>query len=215
VIDYVENNTSVIWEALQEHLLLSLVPVVMGLIISLPIGYFAVRYRWAYHPLINLSSTLYAVPSLALFVTLPALLGTQILNPVNIIVALTVYTVALMVRTVADGLNSVDSIVTQAATALGYRRLRRLFRVELPLAVPVIAAGLRIATVSNISLVSVGALIGVGGLGALFTQGLQLNYLAPILVGMILSAGLAAACDLTIVFAQRKLTPWVNKGAAR
>jgi osmoprotectant transport system permease protein len=214
MINYVENNTSVIWEALKEHLLLALVPVVMGLLIALPIGYLAVRYRGAYHPLINVSSTLYAVPSLALFVTLPGVLGTQILNPLNIIVALTVYTVALMARTVADGLDSVDPIVTQAATALGYRRLRRLFRVELPLAVPVIAAGLRVATVSNISLVSVGALIGVGGLGALFTRGLQLNYLAPILVGMILSAALAATCDLTIVFVQRKLTPWITRGAA-
>ena len=108
--------------------------------------------------------------------------------------ALTVYTVALLVRVVADGLKSVDPLVTEAASAMGYRRLRRLVSVELPIALPVILAGLRVATVANISLVSVGALIGVGGLGALFTRGSSSYYTPPIVVGIVLSVLLAAVC---------------------
>jgi osmoprotectant transport system permease protein len=126
------------------------------------------------------------------------------------VVALTIYTVALLARTVADGLRSVDVLVTRSATAMGYRRLRRLRDVELPVALPVILAGLRVATVANISLVSVGALIGVGGLGQLFTRGFQLFYLPPILVGIILSVLLAAVADTVIVLIQRAITPWTR-----
>jgi osmoprotectant transport system permease protein len=153
---------------------------------------------------------LYSIPSLALFVFLPVLLGTKVLSPVNVVVALTVYTVALLARTVADGLRSVDPVVVQAATAMGYRRTRRLIDVELPIALPVILAGLRVATVSNISLVSVGSLIGIGGLGQLFTRGFQLFYLEPILIGVILSVVLAGIADLIIVLVQRAITPWTR-----
>ncbi len=153
---------------------------------------------------------LYSIPSLALFVFLPVLLGTKILAPANIVVALTIYTVALLARTVADGLRAVDPVITQSATAMGYRRMRRLVDVELPVALPVILAGLRVATVSNISLVSVGALIGIGGLGQLFTRGFQLFYLEPIIIGIILSVLLAGLADLIIVLVQRALTPWTK-----
>ena len=155
------------------------------------------------------------MPSIALFVFLPVVLGTKILDPVNIVVALSLYTLALLLRTVVDGLTSVPLAVTQAATAVGYRRLGLLLSVELPLAVPVILAGVRVATVSNVSLVSVGALLGVGGLGALFTDGLQRDYLAPILVGIVLSLLLALVLDTFIVGVQRILTPWVRAGDQR
>lgn len=210
MIQYLQNNQAIVWQALQEHLYLALLPILLGFVISLPLGYLAVRFPRFYHPLINTFGILYSIPSLALFVFLPVLLGTKVLSPVNIVVALTVYTVALLARTVADGLRSVDAVVVQAATAMGYRRTRRLIEVELPIALPVILAGLRVATVSNISLVSVGSLIGIGGLGQLFTRGFQLFYLEPILIGIILSVLLAGIADLIIVLVQRAITPWTR-----
>ena len=212
---YLQTSGGAVLAALQQHIVLALLPVLIGLAIALPLGYLAHRHRWLYLPLIGVGSTLYAVPSIALFVFLPVVLGTKILDPVNIVVALSLYTLALLMRTVVDGLTSVPLAVTQAATAVGYRRLGLLLRVELPLAVPVILAGVRVATVSNVSLVSVGALLGVGGLGALFTDGLQRDYLAPILVGIVLSLLLALVLDTFIVGVQRVLTPWVRAGEQR
>jgi osmoprotectant transport system permease protein len=210
VITYVGNNADTILAALRQHIVLALLPVVIGFLVALPLGYLGVRFPWLYHPLVNVCGVLYSIPSLALFVFLPIILGTKILSPLNIVVALSVYTVALLARTVADGLRSVDGLVVRSATAMGYRRLRRLTDVELPVALPVILAGLRVATVANISLVSVGALIGVGGLGQLFTRGFQLFYLPPILVGIILSVLLAGVADLVIVLVQRAVTPWTR-----
>ncbi|WP_028279871.1 ABC transporter permease [Arthrobacter sp. H5] len=212
MIDYISSNTEVIWRAFSEHVFLALIPVLLAIVISLPLGYLAVRYSKLYYPLVNVSSILYAIPSLALFLLLPPIIGTRVLSPLNIIIALTIYSVALMVRVVADGLNSVDPTVTQAATAMGYRRIKRLFSVELPIALPVMLAGLRVATVANVSIVSVGALLGVGGLGALFLRGLQLDYLDPIIVGIVLSVLLAAVCDSVIVLVQRRFTPWSRVG---
>ncbi|GGN22091.1 glycine/betaine ABC transporter permease [Actinoplanes campanulatus] len=210
MIEYLRNNADTVWLALQEHVWLALLPVLFGFVIALPVGYLGVRFPVLYHPLVNTCGVLYSIPSLALFVFLPVVLGTKVLSPVNIVVALTIYTVALLARTVADGLRSVDPVVVQAATAMGYRRVRRLTGVELPMALPVILAGLRVATVSNISLVSVGALIGIGGLGQLFTRGFQLFYIEPILVGIVLSVLLAGLADLIIVLVQRAVTPWTR-----
>ncbi|SNY67250.1 ABC transporter permease [Paractinoplanes atraurantiacus] len=210
MIQYLQNNSDTVLAALRQHLYLALVPVLLGFVIALPVGYLGVRFPWLYHPLVNVCGVLYSIPSLALFVFLPVVLGTKILSPLNIIVALTIYTVALLARTVADGLRSVDKLVNEAATAMGYRRTRRLIDVELPVALPVILAGLRVATVANISLVSVGALIGIGGLGQLFTRGFQLFYLEPIIVGIVLSVLLAAVADLIIVLIQRAVTPWAR-----
>ncbi len=212
MIDYVRSNRDLILAAFVEHVALALIPVVIGIVVALPLGFLAVRRDWLYQPIVTISGVLYSIPSLALFVTLPVVIGTKVLSPLNIIVALAIYTVALLVRSVADALRSVDRTVTQAATAMGYRPVRRLFGVDLPIALPVMLAGLRVATVANISLVSVGAIIGVGGLGALFTRGLQLRYLAPIIVGIVLSVLLAAVCDTLIVLAQRYFTPWARFG---
>ncbi|WP_045747998.1 ABC transporter permease [Actinoplanes rectilineatus] len=210
MIQYLTNNSATVLAALQQHIMLALLPVLIGFAAALPIGYLGVRFPWLYHPLINTCGVLYSIPSLALFLFLPVILGTKVLSPVNIVVALSIYTVALLARTVADGLRSVDTTVTQAATAMGYRRTRLLLDVELPVAMPVILAGLRVATVSNISLVSVGTLIGVGGLGQLFTRGFQLFYMEPILIGIILSVLLAGLADLIIVLIQRAVTPWAR-----
>ncbi|MEJ7704193.1 MAG: ABC transporter permease subunit [Geodermatophilaceae bacterium] len=165
MIDYVRNNYELILAAFGQHIALALIPVLIGAVVALPLGYLAVRRAWLYQPLVTISGVLYSIPSLALFVVLPLIIGTKVLSPLNIIVALAIYTVALLVRSVADALRSVDRNVTQAATAMGYRPVKRLFGVDLPIALPVMLAGLRVATVSNISLVSVGAIIGVGGSG--------------------------------------------------
>jgi osmoprotectant transport system permease protein len=208
VITYFKQHHDEILTWLGNHIWLSAVPVVLGLLIALPLGWLAQRYRWLYAPLISIAGLLYTIPSIALFVVLPGMLGTKVLDPINVAVALTVYTVALLVRVVADGLASVPDDVAQAATAMGYKRFQRLVAVELPIAVPVIAAGLRVAAVSNVSLVAVAATIGVPELGQLFTNGFQLSYFAPIIIGIVLCVALALVFDTVIVLATRLLTPW-------
>ena len=208
MITYFKQHHDEILTWLWNHIWLSAVPVVLGLLIALPLGWLAQRYRWLYAPLISIAGLLYTIPSIALFVVLPGMLGTKVLDPINVAVAPTIYTVALLVRVVADGLASVPDDVAQAATAMGYKRFQRLVAVELPIAVPVIAAGLRVAAVSNVSLVAVAATIGVPELGQLFTNGFQLSYFAPIIIGIILCVALALVFDTAIVLATRLLTPW-------
>ena len=208
MISYYRDNSAQINSWLGWHARLSALPLLIGLLIALPLGWLARRYRWAYPPMVSIAGLLYTIPSLALFILLPGLLKTRILDPSNVVVALTIYTVALLVRVVADGLGAVPDEVLQAATAMGYRRIGRLLKVELPIAVPVIAAGLRVAAVSNVSLVSVSALIGVPELGQLFTNGFQLSYQTPILLGIILSVLLALIFDSVIQLLARLLTPW-------
>jgi len=212
--DWIGDNAGLIVGKLGEHLYLALLPVVLGLAVALPLGFVVMRYPRLYAPMVTGSGVLYSIPSLSLFIVLPGILGTRILDPLNIIVALAVYTVALLVRTVVDGLRSVPDHVRQAATALGFKRYRQLLQVELPIALPVIVAGLRVATVANISLVSVGALIGVGGLGELFTDGFQRDFMTPIIVGVVLSVALALLADTVLVLVQRGLTPWARAGKA-
>jgi osmoprotectant transport system permease protein len=194
---------------------LAALPLFVGLVIALPIGWLASRYRWTYPPVVTVAGLAYTIPSLVLFLVLPGLLGTQILAPINVAVALTVYTVALLVRVVADGLSSVSTTTLAAASAMGYTNRQRLFAVQLPIAVPVIGAGLRVAAVSNVSLVSVASLLGVAQLGTLFTQGSQLNLLSPILLGLILIIVLALLFDVLIVLGIRLLTPWQRAVGAR
>lgn len=161
--------------------------------------------------MVGTAGLLYTIPSLALFVLLPPILGTKILDPMNIIVALTIYTVAMLVRVVADALDSVPQETVLAATAMGYRPYQTLLKVQLPVGVPVICAGLRVAVVSNVSLVSLAALLGIPQIGSLFTQGFQLRFYTPIIAGIALSLLLALVLDLLIVLANRLLTPWTPK----
>ncbi|MDQ0258526.1 ABC transporter permease [Sinomonas atrocyanea] len=193
-----------------QHLVLALVPLLLGLLISLPLAQ-AVRHRRAWRTgLLTLSSVLYTVPSLALFIILPVLLGTRILDPVNVIVALTVYAVALLVRSSLDALDSVDGELSLAAEALGHTAATRYFRVDLPLSLPVLVAGLRAVSVSNISLVSVAALVGMPNLGVLFTEGLQRGFITEIVVGLVAILVLALVMDLALVLAGRLLSPWAR-----
>jgi osmoprotectant transport system permease protein len=207
-MDHRSDDLGYLWD----HVYLSLLPVVVGLIISLPLGYVARRYRWSYPPIISITGLLYTIPSIALFVIVPPLFGLKSLDPKQVPIALTIYSVALLVRVVADGLASVSEETLLAASAMGFGRLRRLFSVELPIAAPVIAAGLRVATVSNVSLVAVAGTIGMDNLGRLFDEGIQLStptpYYPPIVLGIVLCVLLALTFDGVIVLGTRLLTPW-------
>jgi osmoprotectant transport system permease protein len=196
----------------REHVYLAGLPLLLGLLIALPLGWLARRYRALYTPLTAGFGLLYTIPSLALFILLPGILGTKILDRNNVLVAMTIYTVALLVRTVADALAAVPEDATQAATAMGFTRFRRFFAVELPLAVPVIAAGMRVAAVSNVSIVSVAAAIGIPQLGLLFTDGFARTFYDPIIVGLAACFVLALAFDLVILAVARVLTPWQRAG---
>jgi osmoprotectant transport system permease protein len=207
-LDHRSEDLGFLWK----HVYLSVLPVVFGLIISLPLGYLARRYRWTYPPIISITGLLYTIPSIALFVIVPPVFGLASLDPKQVPIALTIYSIALLTRVVADGLASVSEETLLAATAMGFGRLRRLFSVELPIAAPVIAAGLRVATVSNVSLVAVAGTIGMDNLGRLFDQGRQLStpdpYYPPIVLGIVLCVLLALTLDAVIVFGNRLLTPW-------
>jgi len=206
ILDHLDD----IGEFTLQHAWLAGLPLLLGLAIALPLGWLARRWSWAYTPIVVGTGLLYTIPSLALFILMPLFLPTNILDPLNVVVAMTIYTVALLTRTVADGLGAVPDDVVAAATAMGLRRVRRLLMVELPLAVPVIAAGMRVAAVSNVSIVSVAALIGVPQLGSLFTDGFYRDFLDPIVAGVIASVLLALLFDLVIVATAWVLTPWTR-----
>ena len=195
---------------LGEHILLAIVPVLAALLAAIPLGYLVFRTGRGANPLLALCGVIYSIPSLALFVALPLVLSTSILSPINVAVALTIYSVALLIRSVVDGLRSVPLPVKQSATAMGYGWFARLVRVELPLAMPVIFAGLRVATVSNIALVSVAAMIGSGALGKLFDRGLASRFYTPLIVGLVLSVLLALVADALILLLQRNTLPWAR-----
>lgn len=205
---YFSDNHTQVLDWLRTTVWLALVPLVIGLAISLPIGWLASRYRWSYAPVISIGGLLYTIPSIVLFLALPGILGTGILDPLNVAVALTVYSVALLVRVVADGLRSVDATTLDAASAMGFTERQRLLSVQLPMAVPVIGAGLRVAAVSNVSLIAVASSLGVSQLGSLFTLGATTSDTAPIWLGLILFVLLALVIDALILLGVRLATPW-------
>lgn len=208
VWDYFTAHQSDVLSWLLTTLWLAAVPIVVGLVVALPIGWVASRYRWSYPPITSATGLLYTIPSLVMFLVLPGILGTKILAPVNVAVGLTVYTVALLVRTVADGLNSVSAATLESAAAMGYTPRQRLFSVQLPLAVPVIGAGLRVAAVSNVSLISVASVIGVTQLGELFVIGYTEDSVPPTILGLLIFIALALVFDAIILLIVRVLTPW-------
>lgn len=196
------------WTLTVIHLRLSLVPVLIGLVIALPLGA-VVQRRAALRRLVSLTaSVVFTIPSLALFVVLPLIIPTRILDEANVIVALTLYATALLVRAVPEALDAVPAQVRDAATALGYHPLTRILKVELPLSIPVLVAGLRVVVVTNISMVAVGAVIGIGGLGTWFTEGYQADKSDQVVAGIIVVLGLALVIDVLIMLAGRLATPW-------
>ncbi|WP_300078500.1 ABC transporter permease subunit [Propioniciclava sp.] len=208
-------NLDVIGGHLAHHLLLAVPPIVASFLLALPIGWLATRLGWLRTPLLTAAGLLYAIPSLPLFVVLPLVLGTGIRDPFNIIVALTLYGLALMVPATADALASIDPRVVDAADALGHGRVRRFLTVELPVAGPTLLAGLRVVAVSTVSLVTVGAVLGVPSLGSLFTDGFQRGILAAIGTGIVTTVGLALVIDGLLVLLGRAVLPWTRPASGR
>ena len=204
---WLDRNFDTVLEDLQEHIEIALVALFLGALIAFPIGLIAYRWRVTYGPILAITQILYTVPSLALFVLLINAVG---LGQTPVIIGLTIYSLVILVRNLVEGLRSVPRETIDAATAMGFRQTRRLFAVELPIALPAIIAGLRLAAVSNISLVSVGALIGTGGLGQLFIHGFQIDNPIEIWVGIVATLLLALVIDLLIVGGGRLLTPWTR-----
>jgi osmoprotectant transport system permease protein len=204
-----DNRAQIIDLALT-HAWLSAVPLVLGFVVAVPIGWYASRHPRLRGPLLSTGSVLYSIPSLPLFVILPGIIGTGFLSPLNVVVALTIYAAAIMVRSSTDAFTSVSPPVLDAATATGYSSRQRGLSVELPLAGPVLLAGLRVISVSTVSLVSVGAIIGVSSLGSLFTDGFRRNFTTEIIVGVVGIVVLALIFDALLVLVGRILMPWAS-----
>ena len=203
------------WQLTVIHLRLSLVPVLIGLVVAVPVGALVQRTRTLRRVTTVTASIIFTIPSLALFVVLPLIIPTRILDEANVIVALSLYTTALLVRAVPEALDAVPAEVRDAATAIGYRPVMRILKVELPLSVPVLVASLRVVAVTNISMVAVGSVIGIGGLGTWFTDGYQDDKSDQIIGGIIAIFVLAVVIDTLIMAAGRFATPWVRVGRPR
>jgi osmoprotectant transport system permease protein len=207
---WLPRNVDKIAEATGQHLYLALLPVLFGLIVSIPLGWAASRWPAVRLVLVPLAGVLYTIPSLALITLVPLLIGTKIIDPLNVQVPLAIYTVALLVRSVTDALLAVPREVTAAATAVGFRPTKRFLSVELPLAIPVIVAGLRVAAVSAMSLTSVGALIGIGGLGGLITEGFRRNNAVEMVIAIGLIVVIALILDALLLLTGKLITPWTR-----
>lgn len=214
-MNWVLNNLDLIGELTIEHLRQSALPIVLGFLIAIPLGWLAFRYRLTRGLVLTVTGLLYTIPSLALLVLLPTVLGISVLSEANLIIALTIYAVAIMARSVSDALGSVDPAIRQSATAVGYGAWRRFWAVEFPLAGPVVLAGLRVAAVSTIALATVGILIGVDNLGYLFTNGYQRRIIPEILAGVVATMVIALVVDALLVLAGRVLMPWAPRRTTR
>lgn len=208
---WVVDNLPLIAEYLLAHLAQALPAIAAVLLLSIPIARLAQSWRPLRVVLVSGSSLLYAVPSLALFVILPIILGTGIRDVLNVVVALTLYGLALLVPATTDALDAIEPRALDAATAMGMGRVRRFLTVELPLAGPTILNGLRVVAVSTVSLTTVGAVLGVRSLGRLFTDGFQRGLTAEILTGLVLTLALALLLDALIVLGGRLAMPWTRR----
>jgi osmoprotectant transport system permease protein len=205
--NWVSTNLGQMGQLTAATALLGILPALIGLVVSVPLGIACARWRWLYPPVLSTSNALYALPSLALFTVLIPYTG---LGNVTVIIPLAIFSLCVLLPNVVDGLRGVPEPVRQAATAMGFSPLRRLALVELPIATPVVIAGLRVAVVSSISLASLGQLIGVSSLGEFFVDGLNRDFPTEIIAGMVLVIALALACDLLLVLARVLLTPWLR-----
>lgn len=213
-MDWVLSHLDEIRTLTVAHVGLAVPAIVLGFLVSVPLGYIAFRFRPARGVLLTLGNILYTIPGIALVVLVPVALGLAILNPTNVIIALLIYAVAIMVRSSADAFSSVSADVRQSASAQGYSPWQRFWRVELPLAGPVLLAGIRVVSVSTVSLATVGALVGIPNLGNLFTDAFQRQFPLEAVVGLITVVLLAAVFDVILTLIGRALMPW-NRGQKR
>ncbi|QCR19472.1 ABC transporter permease [Agrococcus sp. SGAir0287] len=207
-MDWVIANWNQVWDLTLNHARLSVAPIVVGFLVAVPLGRLAAGNRAARGIILSTGSALYAIPSLPLFLILPLILATRTLDEINLTVALTLYAIAIMVRSATDAFQSLPPATIGAATAIGYGRAGRFWRVELPLAGPVLLAGLRVVSVSTVAMVTVGALIGSDNLGYLFTNGRATNNVDSVLAGLVGTVVLAAIFDLVLQLAGRLAMPW-------
>lgn len=192
-----------------QHLYLAAIAIVVGFLISFALAIMSIRQRRLYPPIVALSGILYTVPSLALFAALVPITG---LTTLTAEVPLIIYTILIFVRNIVAGFDSVPSEVVEAADGMGYRGLERLRRVEIPLAIPLIVAGIRLAAVSTIGLVAVSGILGdrFGGLGFFIFEGYRRSFPTEIFAGALSSVILAVGVDVILVAIQRRLTPWTR-----
>ena len=208
--EYLISRAGALGDALTQHLGLVVASVLIGLALAFPLALLARRYPRLEGVVIGTTTAIYTIPSLALFSLLVPLTG---LGPTTVVLGLGPYSLTILVRNVLDGLAAVPADVREAATGMGYGASRLLFKVELPLALPTIMAGIRVATVSAVALTTVGAILDYGGLGDLLIQGKQSDFKAQVLVTSALCVLLAVTLDLLLVAAQRVLTPWTRTAA--
>ncbi|UOR02560.1 ABC transporter permease subunit [Leucobacter allii] len=206
-------NWGFVAELAWAHLLLSLPAIVLSVAVALPIGRFAFRRPRIGGPLLSLATLAYAIPALPLLIIIPALIGTPLRSWQTMVVVLGVYGVALLVRTVCDAFTAVDPALREAAVAIGYAPRGVFWRIDLPLAVPVLISGIRVVTVSTISLVTLGALVGIPSLGTLLTDGFQRGIAAEVWTGVLATVVLALVLDAAVLGIGRALTPWTHAAA--
>jgi osmoprotectant transport system permease protein len=205
--DWIGRNTDLIWSSLREHVILTGSAVAIGLLIALPLGVVASRWRRLYAPVLAVTGVLYTIPSLAAFALLLPYFG---LSRITVLIPLVSYTLLILVRNVVAGLDAVPAEVKDAADGMGFSRTRRLLRIELPLALPAIMAGVRIATVTTVGLTAVAGLLAIPSLGNLIYVGQNRPIRTAVTVGVVLSIALAVVADLLLALVQRLLTPWVR-----
>ena len=201
-----------IWTRIIQHFQLIVVPMLIGIVISLILAVWAVRQRWVYAPITLITGILYTIPSLAAFAVLRPITGLTFLTAW---IPLTTYTLLILFRNFTAGFTSVPSEILEAAEGMGYTRRQRLLRVELPLAVPLMIAGIRLASVTTIGLATIVAVLGdqFGGLGQLITEGIQTFFPTKYLLGAIISVVLAVGADVLFVRLERWITPWARARA--
>lgn len=202
---WIDRNSAEIINRTWEHLRLTGISVAIGLVISIGLAVIALRWKWAYPPITGFAGLLYTIPSLALFALLVPFSG---LTDATAIIALTSYTLFILVRNVVAGIDGVPEAVLEAADGMGYTRGARFWKMEVPLALPAIIAGIRIATVTTVGLVTITAVIGLGGYGFFVLRGLNTFFWTQLLVGVVLSVVLATVLDLIFVGIQKWLSPW-------
>ena len=210
-MNWLINNLGQVGSYFLIHTLLSLGAIVAAAVLSVPLARLAVATRRFGGLLLGAFSLLYAVPSLPMLVVIPVILGVPVRSPLNMVIVLTLYGISVLVTQVAEAFRSLPEEVVEAANALGVDPWRRFWQMELPLAVPVLIAGLRVVAASTVSLVTVGALVGVQSLGTLFTDGFQRQLVESLLTGLGATLLLALIFDLLVVLLGRALTPWVRK----
>lgn len=208
-------NWQQVTDLLWSHLLLSVPAILLSAVIAIPLGRLAFRHPRLGGPVLMVATLLYAIPALPMLIVVPVVFGLALRSPATMVVALTLYGVALMVRTSADAFGAVDRGTRDAATAIGHSPRSVLWRIDLPLAVPTLVAGLRVVTVSTIGLVTIGALIGVPSLGTLLTDGFQRGIASEVATGVIGTVVLALLLDALVLAGGRVLTPWTRSGTRR